>query len=263
VANYDPSTLERAPGALSDLPFAPAGAMSVDDRVVLWSDSRVQGVSGDGLVAPTVTTDPGVIRGVAMSADGTRMITLEGAELVQRGPDGRPTGRELSGIQEAATSADLTVVATVEGRLEVLDADTLEPAGRPLAGIDSPAYQVDVDDAGDRLLVQAKDQTVRLADLPSRQFLGGPIDMGENPQSSVSPDELASTVDVAFGWSELRDDGDAVAMETEQGTVVWDLDPDSLAEAACRVAGRNLTRAEWDEHIGPLAPYRELCPDGA
>jgi hypothetical protein len=85
--------------------------------------------------------------------------------------------------------------------------------------------------------------------------------MGEAPESSVSQDELESMFDVPFGWSVLRDDGEAVAIETDQGTVVWDLDPDSLADAACRVAGRNLTRAEWDEHVGSLAPYRELCPD--
>ncbi len=36
-----------------------------------------------------------------------------------------------------------------------------------------------------------------------------------------------------------------------------------LAAAACRIAGRNLTEAEWDEHVGRLAPYRELCPDVA
>ena len=31
--------------------------------------------------------------------------------------------------------------------------------------------------------------------------------------------------------------------------------------AACRVAGRNLTRDEWASNIGTLAPYRATCPD--
>ena len=103
--------------------------------------------------------------------------------------------------------------------------------------------------AGDRLLIQGKDQTVRLADLRSRQILGGPIDMGEAPP-----------FDFPFGWSVLRDDGEAVAIQTDQGTVVWDLDPDSLADAVCRVAGRNLTRAEWDEHIGALRALPGAVP---
>jgi DNA-binding SARP family transcriptional activator/class 3 adenylate cyclase/WD40 repeat protein len=264
TGTYDPNSGERLPESVSEPTFVPQQAISIDDGIVVWSDSRVQGINSRGLVPPTVTTDPGLIRGLAMSADGTRLITVEGAdELVQRRPDGRPTGRELSGIQEATTSADVTVVATVEGRIDVLDAETLEPVGPPLAGIDSPANQIDTDDAGDRLLIQGKDQTVRLADVRTRQFLGGPIEMGKGPGSSVSPDELVSPYAFGLGWSVLRDDGDAVAIQTDEGTIVWDLDPDSLADAACRVAGRNLTRAEWDEHIGGLAPYRELCPDEA
>jgi hypothetical protein len=51
-----------------------------------------------------------------------------------------------------------------------------------------------------------------------------------------------------------------LAVDTEQGIVVWDLDPDHWVEAACDLAGRNLTQAEWDQHIGDLAPYRTTCP---
>lgn len=176
-----------------------------------------------------------------------------------------------TGIGQAITAHDGAAVKSTgdgvlagftatEGRLEVLDAETLEHVGRPLPDIDSPAHVIDLDDAGDRLLIQAKDQTVRLADLTSRQFLGGPIDMGDAPESSVPPEELASPYTFGNGSSVLRDDGEAVAIQTDQGTVVWDLDPASLADAACRVAGRNLTRAEWDEHIGALAPYRSCAP---
>ena len=37
-------------------------------------------------------------------------------------------------------------------------------------------------------------------------------------------------------------------------------------DAACELAGRNLTHAEWDRYIGDLAPYRrtrEQFPEGA
>ena len=37
------------------------------------------------------------------------------------------------------------------------------------------------------------------------------------------------------------------------GTVVYyDLDPASWADIVCRAAGRNLTRAEWDQYLGSL-----------
>ncbi len=42
---------------------------------------------------------------------------------------------------------------------------------------------------------------------------------------------------------------------------LWDLDPDHWEIAACRIAGRNLTRAEWADNIGDLAPYRATCPE--
>ena len=50
------------------------------------------------------------------------------------------------------------------------------------------------------------------------------------------------------------------AADTEQGIVVWDLDPAHWVDAACQLAGRNLTHAEWDQYIGDLAPYRQTCP---
>ena len=42
---------------------------------------------------------------------------------------------------------------------------------------------------------------------------------------------------------------------------IWDLDPSRWETAACEVAGRNLTREEWETHIGDLASYRATCPE--
>ncbi len=42
---------------------------------------------------------------------------------------------------------------------------------------------------------------------------------------------------------------------------IWDLDPARWETAACEVAGRNLTREEWETHIGDLASYRATCPE--
>jgi hypothetical protein len=53
----------------------------------------------------------------------------------------------------------------------------------------------------------------------------------------------------------------AAAVATGDGIVAWDLDPASWELAACRLAGRNLTRGEWDRYLGDLAPYRATCDD--
>jgi WD40 repeat protein len=40
---------------------------------------------------------------------------------------------------------------------------------------------------------------------------------------------------------------------------VWDLDPDRWKRSACRLAGRNLSRAEWSEYL-PGRRYERTCP---
>jgi DNA-binding SARP family transcriptional activator/WD40 repeat protein len=41
--------------------------------------------------------------------------------------------------------------------------------------------------------------------------------------------------------------------------IVWDLDPSHWEAMACRLAGRNLTRAEWRQYV-PGRPYAATCP---
>ena len=59
----------------------------------------------------------------------------------------------------------------------------------------------------------------------------------------------------------IRPDGLEAAVTTDQGVVVWDLDPAHWVQGACALAGRNLTRAEWDQYIGDLASYHQTCPE--
>ena len=41
--------------------------------------------------------------------------------------------------------------------------------------------------------------------------------------------------------------------------MVWDVDPAHWDAMACRIAGRNLTHAEWNQYI-PGRPYQTTCP---
>jgi hypothetical protein len=45
----------------------------------------------------------------------------------------------------------------------------------------------------------------------------------------------------------------------EEGTSLWALDDDSLVAAACRMANRNLTPAEWDKYLGAETAYARTC----
>jgi hypothetical protein len=41
--------------------------------------------------------------------------------------------------------------------------------------------------------------------------------------------------------------------------MVWDVDIGHWVATACRIAGRNLTHAEWNQYL-PGRPYQETCP---
>ncbi len=52
----------------------------------------------------------------------------------------------------------------------------------------------------------------------------------------------------------------AVAIGDGNGIAIWDINPEHLEAAACRLAGRNLSRTEWDTHLHDLGDYRLTCP---
>jgi WD40 repeat protein len=59
---------------------------------------------------------------------------------------------------------------------------------------------------------------------------------------------------------ELLPDAHTIVVATPDGAVyTWDTRVEHWIEFACRVAGRNLTDAEWRDTFGDR-PYRETCP---
>jgi hypothetical protein len=60
----------------------------------------------------------------------------------------------------------------------------------------------------------------------------------------------------------LSADGTELAVNVPAGIAVWDLRPSSHADAACKMAGRDLTRDEWIAYLGDLGPYRSTCGFG-
>ena len=58
----------------------------------------------------------------------------------------------------------------------------------------------------------------------------------------------------------LRPDGLQLAVTTRAGVVTWNLQPLALLDAACRLAGRNLTETEWSAYMSSFGARRETCP---
>jgi len=56
----------------------------------------------------------------------------------------------------------------------------------------------------------------------------------------------------------IRDGRHLLAQYFDGQTFEWDVNPASWRDRACAVAGRNLTREEWDKFL-PNRAYRRTC----
>jgi WD40 repeat protein len=268
------------------------GSVSLVDadrgQVIKRLDGHPAKYSFRGTVTPNDIWTPGI------SADGSLLATASKDGMVRLWslPEGRPRGAPLRfpyGAADAQLSPNgrwLSVVAlnrdVVQDRLEIWDVrrrqrvKTLRPAGgagfgrfspdgRFLAVGDLPGRvqvfttatwkAVTPSFAGGRatwaafnregrtLATGNTDGTVRLWDVASGQALGAPLP--GIPNAQVVP---------IF----TPDDTHLIAAYQNGRAYRWDIRPASLVRQACEVAGRRLTRAEWDEFL-PGRPYAPVC----
>jgi hypothetical protein len=111
---------------------------------------------------------------------------------------------------------------------------------------------------GGRMLVTTSasggSQVVRLWDVATLQQIGDPLPAGALVGGWATN-----------GWGmpvEASPDGKRFLTQgagPPLGPVLWDADPADWAATACRIAGRNLTRAEWEQYF-PGRPYHVTCP---
>lgn len=238
-------------------PGIPVDSMWSDGQRAIvygWGDDDIQRLRTIDLVAGEVVEPSidfeigGYVSGVAFAGDvfyDAYVNVTEGREVYGIERRALGTGDVLAssppGYRNVAAGGGVVIGATVDGRVAQLDPDTLVPVGTPFPGTNGPVTNLDVDESGQRLLVKADDNSLRFFDIRTRTPLGDPI----------NTDQL--------GPAALRDDGLVAAAAVGIGIVTWDLDPSTWEAAACVLARRNLTRAEWDQYIGDLAPYRRTC----
>ena len=141
-------------------------------------------------------------------------------------------------------SPDGKTIATgdLSGNVNFWDAQTGRPVGHTLGGQNGLVFSVAYIAAGRELVTTSGDGQLRLWDVASGRLVGSPL-----PGSSTG------------GWGTAFPDGRRAISVFYDGTgVIWNLDPAAWKTAACRLAHRNLTRAEWHDLI-PERPYRQVC----
>jgi DNA-binding SARP family transcriptional activator/WD40 repeat protein len=173
----------------------------------------------------------------AFRSDGSAATT------VHDGRTGEQIGQPLLGPGVTSVSLDGVLVGATDGAITRYDLDSLQPLA-DLPGARGEINTLQFSDDGTILLATSLDQTVSVYDVATGTRLGDPIPM------------VAPFIYGAF----LRYDGRAVAVTDREGVAIWDLDPRHLRDAACRLAGRNLTSTEWDTYLGDLGEHRPTCP---
>ena len=137
----------------------------------------------------------------------------------------------------------LLVFGDVHGRVWLYDTHTWTLRGRPLLAHTSAVSTVSFSPDGRTLATTSDDGSTRLWDVPS----GRPI--GTTLPGLAQRYIAAAFVDRGTHLVTLDDNG--------QG-YLWDIQPQSWARRACGVAGRTLTRAEWNDAL-PERAYAPAC----
>ena len=204
-------------------------------------------VASRALVGPTLQLPGTWVRSVSELHGGRELVvTFYGDErwetVVVDARTARVLRGPLLGPDVTSVSADGTLVGASDGRITRFDVETL----RPLADFPGARGQINAlqfGDGGRILLATSNDQSASLYDVATGTRLGDPV---------VTD---APLIYPAF----LHPDGTSLAVTDAAGVLLWDLAPQHLAEAACRVAGRELSATERATYLADLGPVRDTC----
>ncbi len=238
-----------APRPSSDaqaLGFSPDGdRLAVADllgniRLLDLSSGRVH----DGPQLPTVAlslsfSPDGKLLAIALADHGTELRDSRSLRVVAHLSNG--AGEDADRGVRFSPDGRLLAVTSYQGYTQLWDVASRRRAGRRLTGHEGGVLGAEFSPDGRMLATTGGDGTAILWDVASRRALGtlpGPLGW---VAARFTPDGRHLFV--------LRDSGDAER---------WEVDPDAWSEYACRVAGRELTRAEWSEFV-PDQDYRRVC----
>jgi WD40 repeat protein/class 3 adenylate cyclase/tRNA A-37 threonylcarbamoyl transferase component Bud32/energy-coupling factor transporter ATP-binding protein EcfA2 len=181
----------------------------------------------------------GKLLAVGLANHGTELRDGRSLRVVARLSNG--AGEDADRAVRFSPDGRLLAVTSHDGYTQLWDVASRRRAGRRLTGHEGGVIGAEFSPDGRMLATTGFDGAAILWNVASRRALGtlpGPLGW-VTPR--FTPDGRQLFV--------LRDSGDAER---------WEVDPDAWSEHACRVAGRELTRAEWSEFV-PDQDYRRVC----
>jgi WD40 repeat protein len=192
-----------------------------------------------GSAANSIAFSPnGRLLAAAETERGTEVREVDTGRLVTRLDTG-----DFSRSVAFSPDGGLLFVGQYDGRGHLISTKTWKPVGRPLEGhtarITSAVFTPD----GRTLVTAAADGTAVLWDVETQKTIGSPLMLAPN----------------TFASAALSPDGSRLfAVSTRGEGIGFDMTPDAWKRHACRVAGRELTAAEWHAAL-PLRPYEAVC----
>lgn len=244
TALYDIHAHSLVAGSQIALSFAPDGITSSGRWGLVWTSQgslREIDLQSDRIIGPTIDGDEPIFG--AAATDARHLVTVGPTGIARRDPaTGAKAGPSVDNVYAVVAVPGHLVGAGEDGRVSVLDSDTLHPIGGQLPSIIGGPDSITTSDDSSRLVVRGRDGAVHILDVATTSPVGDAIDVGQSA-SGVA----------------LRPDGRELAMSTAEGLVVWNLDPSVWSSAACRLAGRDITQAEWDEYLASFASPRSVC----
>jgi WD40 repeat protein/class 3 adenylate cyclase len=225
-------------------------AIAGPKAVRVWDVRRRRIVNGFNLLENIVGVDH--VTSVAVSPDGTKLAASvehsdgNGELDILTVPRLLPLTRVRAPVGRWVQFSDdgrLLLYGDNRGRAWLYDTHTWRPRGRPLVGHAGAIATVDISPDGRMLATTSSDGTARLWDVPSGRPIGAAL-----------PGVVDHYVAAAFveGGTQL------VTLYDNGRGYRWDVRPQSWARRACDVAGRTLTRAEWQTAL-PERGYAPAC----
>jgi WD40 repeat protein len=185
---------------------------------------------------------------VSLSPDGrTLAVVAVGIEVVDVASLRRraflPGVRGRSVVAQFTPDGRYLIGASDNGWTRLWSTKTWQPVGRVLAGHTGEALAASVSPDGRTVATGNMDGTIRLYDLATQELVGAPLPAV--PNRPVVP--------------LFTPDGNHLLAITGTGKAYrWDVRPSAWAQRACAVAGRTLTRAEWNDAL-PGRDYAPAC----
>jgi WD40 repeat protein/class 3 adenylate cyclase/energy-coupling factor transporter ATP-binding protein EcfA2 len=252
-----PRAARGRPNYVRAVGFTPDGRTVVagdDSRHLYFWNARSGAPIGQPLALPSdpALPDPAADQVYALAFSGNGLLAVgHGSnasvwELGSRKLRYSVDVDEDYGFAAAVTfSPDDSLLVTGGGIGEVRfwDAKTGEQRGRSITASAGWVNSLDFDRMGEILVTGGTDGTTRLIDVESRVLIGSPLPGFDNLLENA----------------ELTPDGRRVIVVYDNGVgFVWEVDPTVWKKQGCAVAGRDLTRAEWDQFL-PDREYRPVC----